>query len=215
MNFYERLNVAADATGDTIKKNYRALARKHHPDKPEGDTAIMQEVQLAYSVLSDPDKRAHYDRTGEEMPPPQQDPVEAILSGLFIHLIAQAMEKDFNILAKAKEGLNSEIQSAKMQKASAKTHSTRLKKLLARVTCKDELNYFEMAATAQLGKAESIIEHADNVIFNSGKAIERLEDYADNFKKPREQSLAEHFNSSRFNDPYRTSRNPFSGGFNP
>jgi len=203
MNFYERLNVAADATGDTIKKNYRALARKHHPDKPEGDTAIMQEVQLAYSVLSDPDKRAHYDRTGDEMPPPQQDPVEAILSNVFMHLIAQAMEKDFNILAKAKEGLNSEIQSAKMQKASAKTHSTRLKKLLARVTCKDELNYFEMAATAQLGKAENIIANADSLILNSGKALERLTAYADKFKAPPEQSRAAYFNASMRGFPAR------------
>jgi len=203
MNFYERLNVAADATGDTIKKSYRALARKHHPDKPEGDTAIMQEVQLAYSVLSDPDKRAHYDRTGDEMPPPQQDPVEAILSNVFMHLIAQAMEKDFNILAKAREGLNSEIQSAKTQKASAKTHSTRLKKLLARVTCKDELNYFEMAATAQLGKAENIIANADSLILNSGKALERLTAYADKFKAPPEQSRAAYFNASMRGFPAR------------
>ena len=202
MNFYERLNVAADATGDTIKKSYKALARKYHPDKPSGDTETMQEIQLAYSVLSDPDKRAHYDRTGDEMPP-HQDPVEAILSSLFMHLIGQAMEQDFNILTSARESLSKEIQSAKTQKASALTHSKRLKKLLARVTCKEEVNYFEMAATAQLGKAENIIANADSLILNSGKALERLTAYADKFKAPPEQSRAAYFNASMRGFPAR------------
>jgi curved DNA-binding protein len=57
---YTTLGVARDATEDEIKKAYRSMASKHHPDKG-GDTAKFQEVQSAYETLSDPDKRYVHD----------------------------------------------------------------------------------------------------------------------------------------------------------
>ena len=50
---YKTLGVARDATEDQIKKAYRSMASKHHPDKG-GDTAKFQEVQSAYETLTDP-----------------------------------------------------------------------------------------------------------------------------------------------------------------
>jgi curved DNA-binding protein len=60
MNHYETLGVAKDATAEEIKKAYRKLASKHHPDKG-GETKKFQELQVANETLSDPQKRAHYD----------------------------------------------------------------------------------------------------------------------------------------------------------
>jgi len=60
MTHYATLGVAENATADEIKKAYRSLASKHHPDKG-GDTQKFQEIQAAYAVLEDPNKRAQYD----------------------------------------------------------------------------------------------------------------------------------------------------------
>ncbi len=66
-DYYEVLGVARDAAPEAIKKAYRALARKHHPDVNPGDKsaeAKFKELQQAYDVLADQEKRARYDRDG-------------------------------------------------------------------------------------------------------------------------------------------------------
>jgi molecular chaperone DnaJ len=68
-DFYEVLGVAKNAADDEIKKAYRKLAMKHHPDRNQGDKAKeaeakFKEVKEAYEMLSDPQKRAAYDQHG-------------------------------------------------------------------------------------------------------------------------------------------------------
>jgi len=61
---YEVLGVAKTASEAEIKKAFRTLAKKHHPDKHQGDTAAQkkfQEISGAYDILSDAEKRAQYD----------------------------------------------------------------------------------------------------------------------------------------------------------
>lgn len=68
-DYYEVLGVARDAEIGEIKKSYRRLAVQYHPDKNPGDTEAeerFKEAAEAYSVLSDADKRARYDRFGHQ-----------------------------------------------------------------------------------------------------------------------------------------------------
>jgi len=66
-DYYKILNVPREATADEIKKAFRKLARKHHPDVNPGDKKAemkFKEINEAYEVLSDPDKRKKYDTLG-------------------------------------------------------------------------------------------------------------------------------------------------------
>ena len=66
-DYYKILGVAREATPEELKKAYRQLALKFHPDRNQGEKASeekFKEINEAYTCLSDPDKRAHYDRYG-------------------------------------------------------------------------------------------------------------------------------------------------------
>ncbi|SOD20853.1 DnaJ C-terminal domain-containing protein [Nitrosomonas ureae] len=82
-DYYKTLDIARDATADEIKKAFRRLARKYHPDVSKEINAEqkMKEINEAYTVLSDPEKRAAYDQLEQQgfqagsdfQPPPGWD----------------------------------------------------------------------------------------------------------------------------------------------
>jgi curved DNA-binding protein len=78
-DYYAILEVERDADGEAIKKAYRRLARRYHPDvaKEAGAEETFKEIGEAYQTLSDPEKRKAYDdlgrhQSGEEFTPPQE-----------------------------------------------------------------------------------------------------------------------------------------------
>ena len=77
MDHYQTLGIAKNASPDDIKKSYRKLASKHHPDKG-GDTATFQKIEEAYRILSDPTQRQQYDN-----PMPQGNPFGGFQGGGF------------------------------------------------------------------------------------------------------------------------------------
>ena len=75
-DYYATLGVARDASADDIKKAFRKLARKHHPDVATDRAASdekFKEINEAYEVLGDPDKRAKFDQLGAEGSGPENN----------------------------------------------------------------------------------------------------------------------------------------------
>ena len=67
-DYYAVLGIKKDASADEIKKAYRKLALKYHPDKNPGDKKAeekFKELTEAYAVLSDPEKKRQYDQFGD------------------------------------------------------------------------------------------------------------------------------------------------------
>src|SRR5580704_5228336 len=73
-DYYDTLGVKRGASADEVKRAYRKLARKYHPDvsKERNAESKFKDVQEAYEVLKDPEKRATYDRLGRDYRPGQQ-----------------------------------------------------------------------------------------------------------------------------------------------
>ena len=75
-DYYEMLGVAREATFQSVKEAYRRLAFEYHPDRNPGNGAAverMKEINEAYAVLSDADKRRRYDRLRQEYGPSAHD----------------------------------------------------------------------------------------------------------------------------------------------
>ena len=73
-DLYAALGVPKSASDAEIKKAYRRLARKHHPDVNPGDATAkkkFQEIASAYEILKDAKRRKHYDLTGDTGEPPE------------------------------------------------------------------------------------------------------------------------------------------------
>ena len=83
-DYYEVLGVSRNATEAELKKSYRQLARKYHPDVNPGDKGAeekFKEISEAYAVLSDPEQRKKYDIMGHEAFGPGFDPFEGFRTG--------------------------------------------------------------------------------------------------------------------------------------
>ena len=73
-NYYQILNVRQAATDEDIKRSYRILAKRYHPDVNPGDSSAADrfaDINEAHDVLSDPQKRAEYDKKLKEAAAPR------------------------------------------------------------------------------------------------------------------------------------------------
>ena len=77
LKYYKILEISPSSSQEEIKKAYRKLALKYHPDKNPGGEAKFKEIGEAYEVLSDPSRRAEYDRTGSVPPKTFRGGIEA------------------------------------------------------------------------------------------------------------------------------------------
>ena len=80
---YEALGLQKGCSDGDVKKAYRKLALKHHPDKPSGNAEEFKKIQGAYDILSDPQKRQNFDQFGNPDGPPQGNPFAGGMPDIF------------------------------------------------------------------------------------------------------------------------------------
>jgi curved DNA-binding protein CbpA len=135
---YQTLGVDRDADSATIKRAYRKRARETHPDHG-GDTDEAANVNGAYMVLIDPDKRARYDRTGQDEAPRNELAMAMEAAGQFFdRAVVQAGDKYTvrSLIGDAQRAISDERAQGKQANKTLAQQVERTKKIIARLTHK-------------------------------------------------------------------------------
>jgi len=138
-DLYEILGLPKDCTQEQIKHQFRILARIHHPDMG-GDVEKFKEIKLAYEVLSDPERRAEYDKSGavnQRMDILQEARMN--LSNLFFMVLPNINPDTDNILDICKNELEKSIENLEKDKINNSIYISKLNLVKSKIRVKDEL----------------------------------------------------------------------------
>ena len=178
MSHYDTLGVPKDSDQATIKNAYRRKSRAAHPDRRGGDHGAMVALNRAYETLSDPEKRAQYDKTGEDGPrkPSIEDRARTILMQLFAQCFELPDQADMVAI------IRSSIQEAqkngsKMLEKSAH-QITNLEKKRKRIKFRGKgRNILADLIEQRIGELRGKIADIEEAKKISGRALEILEEY--------------------------------------
>ena len=180
MNLYEILGISKDATPAQIKAAYRRKAKEHHPDKG-GDEEVFKEIQPAYEVLSDAERRKKYDQTGGTEKVVDED---SMIRQEVIALFMEELDAHFTQISSS--GGIKRILVRKIHRAIAGTIdqiSTNKRKLLhlqgykQKVTRKAGENYLVYALQQRIESIEGINGKAEDHITRLNKLLAEIESF--------------------------------------
>lgn len=207
---YDVLGVASDASPSDIKKAYRKLAKKHHPDAGGADDDRFSAITKAYNVLSDEAKRKHYDETGEGDDPPDNAHSEAL--NLIVHILVQIVAalpaEGIDIIGKIREVILKGDEANRNRLKAIDAEVAKLNKVIKRL--KGGTGFIEKALQSSIADAEKSRVQTNAMLVTTARALEMLKDYSYEVDAPMTESalqiqnmhvLAQHQRDSFFRWP--------------
>lgn len=178
-DLYQVLGVARDVTPEDLKKAYRRLAQKHHPDRDGGDCERFDAIQQAYDVLSDPEDRAQYDETGEVVRKADIiEQAESLLSELFAKAVSSPKDGE-DLIAEIREGIELAKREASLILLQIDRKLERLENKRGRIQSRGEHNLFEAAIDEAIEALTNKRRAPENIIRVLPEVLRLLEDYTD------------------------------------
>lgn len=179
MSLYDDLGVSSDATPEEIKSAHRRKAREHHPDAG-GDADEFQKIQHAAMVLRDPDRKARYDRTGD-------DGIEAdnsaaipgqMLSSAFMEVMNQGVDfRKTDIIASVKARLQSSLNDLERSKLEHKQAKAESEAALERLKHNGSgPNYIGSLLSNRISEIDQNVDRLEERIGQTKQAIELAAD---------------------------------------
>lgn len=171
-DLYEILGVKRDATAAQIKKAFRKLARKYHPDQNPGDesvTARYHAIVQAHEVLSDPARRARYDRDGDtRVPPDAQNALVTTLAPAFMAVLQQCHTsksdlKKVDFVARMTDVLKADLQRVEHSLAEYEQARKILETVTDRFSTEDDTNLLASLSRSQLNGVRADEQKAKEV----------------------------------------------------
>lgn len=168
---YDVLGVPADSSEEEIKRAYRKKALKSHPDREKDSSEAMKEINEAYAVLSDPNRRSRYNETGDtSCPVSKMSPEEQILCSFFMMILESILNSDQDVkyvdmISLVSRSLEKQIRESESTEKKGLRRVRDLKEVLGRISSKEEngsikecLDAQIISLTAQLDKCRKEIE---------------------------------------------------------
>lgn len=179
MTFYEILGVPKDALSDFIKAAYRRKISKHHSDLNGGNDEMAKEINVAYEVLINPEKRALYDETGEHDTSALDAAAQGMLIGKSMEWVSQVDNVDaHDMMAFIVMALNRDIQAISTNDANGRHTLDRLKRARRRIKYVGrEKDLIGTALDGQIAHIESQLKRVAHDRKKIMRAIELSKDY--------------------------------------
>jgi curved DNA-binding protein CbpA len=178
MNPYHVLDLPVDATAEEIKSKYKSLAQQYHPDKG-GDAEKFKEINLAYSILSDPIRRKLYDETGiyKNEPNPKDQALNDICSRLAHFLwkmnvdVEDLIQLLRNDIQNEKNQINQKIDITKQTIANFKRAVNKIRRK------KEGENILQNFIKLQVKQQEDLLNNLNNRIKLCNTMLEIVDEY--------------------------------------
>jgi curved DNA-binding protein CbpA len=186
---YRILKISRKATADQIQSAYRKLAAKLHPDRNPGDKKAesqFKEVQEAYEILRDPDRRKRYDETGDTTPirddfaaKASQTLLQAFSASVGILVSSGRNPKTLDLMTDVRERLRDPIRERKENVRKCLEIKKSLAEMMGRINVKEgQENVLRDSLAAEIGNLEKAVGEMQKADKVSEAALAMLADYS-------------------------------------